>query len=536
MSLLVRAISIRSIGALCLLTIGFRLLQIAVFPVTQDEAYYFYWAKFPDFGYFDHPPFIAWLASLSNIIPGTPWAARLGGFLLASLMFTVMISLARLAGLKDRSSIYLALLLSQLNLGGLILGFIQTPDLPLAFFWLLALHEAAVAIKIDPRRWLTAGVMTGLGLTSKYTMAIMGLVFLYALMRKPRGLLSPWPYLGGLACLITFLPHLTWNYQHDWVSFRFQFGRGLKSEYHVDTNMGNKLPRALDAKVGSPEETLARTFKRPEKKKEPKPPKSKIEKASQRVGNYIGGQLGLWGLMIFPLAIGLWRKRQKNSLDPHVRSLLIASVTVPLGVFGILSPFQNIEANWPAVYVLGASVLLAGSLKLRPALYITGLGNLILIALLTIHAHYPLNKSKAHKDRILYETHGYEDLASYLKQVPGPLFADTYQNTSLISFYNPSQAVTQWPGITRLSEMIRRPEMMKTSYQTALESDQIFLITSNRIPPAIPGFSAKMLWELRDCVDGEFQIFSADDSRYLDLSCEKAVHRWTLAEYKPNTP
>ena len=216
----------RSALALIALIIFFRLIEVFIFPVTQDEAYYFYWSKYLDLGYLDHPPMVAILSTFSQLFPESPWSARMGGFLLTIIMLPIALSLAHIAGLRSQKALLIYLSLSFLSFAGLIMGFIQTPDLPLAVFWLLAIHEAAVALYSDPRRWITAGIMTGLGLMSKYTMVIIGFVFLYALLRKKRGLLSPWPFLGGLVCLITFSPHLAWNAQNDWVSFRFQYGRG----------------------------------------------------------------------------------------------------------------------------------------------------------------------------------------------------------------------------------------------------------------------------------------------------------------------
>ena len=174
-----KRLSTHAVITLFVLTCLFRFIQMYVFPVTQDEAYYFYWARFLDFGYFDHPPFIAWLGSLIQFAPSSVFVARLLGGILTCLMFPVILSLAKISGLKDKASIISALALTQLNLAGLLLGFIQTPDLPLAAFWLLAIHEAAYALKEDPKRWISAGIMTGLGLSSKYTMAIIGLSLIH---------------------------------------------------------------------------------------------------------------------------------------------------------------------------------------------------------------------------------------------------------------------------------------------------------------------------------------------------------------------
>jgi len=80
-------------------------------------------------------------------------------------------------------------------------------------------------------QWLLAiGVIAGFGALSKYIMLLFyfGLgvhLLIYKECRKH--LMNPWLYVAGLISLTIFSPVLIWNYQHDWVSFRFQFGRGL---------------------------------------------------------------------------------------------------------------------------------------------------------------------------------------------------------------------------------------------------------------------------------------------------------------------
>ena len=53
-------------------------------PVIQDEAYYFYWSLFPDFGYYDHPPLVSWLSYGSSLLPSSPISSRFGFLLLES--------------------------------------------------------------------------------------------------------------------------------------------------------------------------------------------------------------------------------------------------------------------------------------------------------------------------------------------------------------------------------------------------------------------------------------------------------------------
>ena len=53
-------------------------------------------------------------------------------------------------------------------------------------------------------------------------------LFLHLLIyRKTRKeILNPWFYAAGIISLTIFVPVLLWNAQHDWISFRWQLGKG----------------------------------------------------------------------------------------------------------------------------------------------------------------------------------------------------------------------------------------------------------------------------------------------------------------------
>ena len=328
--------------------------------------------------------------------------------------------------------------------------------------------------------------------------------------------------------MIAFLPHLTWNYQQDWVSFRFQFGRGLKSEYVVSGAEKVALPRAEEASPESREFLLGSAFDEPKKIK-PKKEKSAFQKGFERSSNYFGGQLMLWGLMIIPIGAAVFRRKWQNS-EVKDSSLLWAGIVVPVGLFALLSPFQKVEANWAAVYTISAAALLATwKFSYRGALITAG-GNLLLVGLVLLHAYSPLTTKKPSKDRILKETHGFDSLATKLDTLDRPIFGDTYQNISILSFYNPELKISQWPGIARMSEISRRNEMIYHSLDHLKENGGFYLVTNNQIPPQIPGFAIQSFQHYRDCL-GQLQVFEAPTEGFLDQACKKPVHRWYLARY-----
>ena len=63
--------------------------------------------------------------------------------------------------------------------------------------------------------------------------------------RLRRWLLSPWLYAGGAVAALVFLPVLAWNAAHDWISFRFQFGRVTEHAFDDFAGQGLKHSRAF---------------------------------------------------------------------------------------------------------------------------------------------------------------------------------------------------------------------------------------------------------------------------------------------------
>ena len=104
-------------------------------------------------------------------------------------------------------------------------------DQPFLLFWLFSLYCLCRFHHTSSPHWLILlGISTGFGALSKYITLLfyLGLFLYFALYKNQRHhLKNPWLYLAGFLSLLIFTPVLIWNYQNDWVSFRFQFRRGL---------------------------------------------------------------------------------------------------------------------------------------------------------------------------------------------------------------------------------------------------------------------------------------------------------------------
>jgi dolichol-phosphate mannosyltransferase len=216
-------------------------------PVMPQEAYYWNYSIHPDFSYHDHPPMVAWLIAAGELILGHgPAAVRLAALACGIVVIFFTYRLAR--RLVDREgAIVAAALAAVLPYFFFAGGGMMTPDTPLAAAWVAALYFFHRALVGGERpAWLGVGVAMGLGLLSKYTIALLApaaLVFCLLDKRARECLLRPEPYLAILVALAVFAPVVYWNSIHDWASFKFQtqdrFGTQLRFSLH--RLLGNAL-------------------------------------------------------------------------------------------------------------------------------------------------------------------------------------------------------------------------------------------------------------------------------------------------------
>src|SRR5690606_35351211 len=67
----------RQVVLITLLATVLRLALAASLPLVADEAYYWEWSRHLAYGYFDHPPAIAWLLAFGTALFGdTPLGVR----------------------------------------------------------------------------------------------------------------------------------------------------------------------------------------------------------------------------------------------------------------------------------------------------------------------------------------------------------------------------------------------------------------------------------------------------------------------------
>jgi hypothetical protein len=239
---------VRNTAATVLALVVLRLVSAAYTPLTFDEAYYWTWSKHLAGGYYDHPPMVAVLIRLGTLIAGdTELGVRLVSILLALPMsFAVYRSAEILFG--GRRVAATATILLNVTLMAAVGTMIVTPDAPLlvaSSFVLLCLAKV-----LETGRgawWLAVGAAVGAALLSKYTALFFGpaiLIWLIAVPKLRRWLLSPWPYLGGIVAFAFFSPVILWNADHQWVSFIKQLGRARIEDFTL-RYIGELIPTQI---------------------------------------------------------------------------------------------------------------------------------------------------------------------------------------------------------------------------------------------------------------------------------------------------
>lgn len=218
------------VRAALLVAIGLFLLRLFysagpdLFP---EEAYYWNYARHLDFGYLDHPPLVGWLIYLGTSIFGhCEFGIRV--FALVCSLVTVAFTYLTTSFFFGRKGGVMGALLAQALPFFFMTGLIMTPDSSLTACWAGMLYFLTrVIFDHSTRAWLGVGICLGLGMLSKYTIALLGPATLLFLLLDPPS--RVWfrrtaPYAAVLLAALIFSPVIIWNAGHGWASFAFQTG------------------------------------------------------------------------------------------------------------------------------------------------------------------------------------------------------------------------------------------------------------------------------------------------------------------------
>ncbi len=225
------------LGALALFVL--RAIYLPFTNLFPEEAYYWNYGQHLALGYLDHPPMIAWLIRLGSAVFGH---GELGVRIFAPVCSLVTTVFAfRLADLLyGRRAALMTCLLAQGLPFFFLSGWIMTPDAPLTACWAGLLYFLArVFFAGSARAWWGVGVCLGIGMLSKYTVALLGPATLLFLALDPPS--RPWfrrvlPYAAVALAILIFTPVIVWNATHHWASFAFQSTGRLHEPRHFSVH------------------------------------------------------------------------------------------------------------------------------------------------------------------------------------------------------------------------------------------------------------------------------------------------------------
>ncbi len=185
----------------------------------RDEFDYIACGDHLAWGYVDQPPLIPFLIHICRAVLGDSLRSiRFIPALASSLLVVQTAVLAREFGGRRfallLSAITVVIAPQYLSNGSLLGTNCLEPNL-----WMGCAYFAILAIKRnDPRYWLWFGVVAGIGMHEKYSIALFGFGIVVGLLltAQRRVFLDRWIWLGGLASFLIFLPNLLWNIHYHW--------------------------------------------------------------------------------------------------------------------------------------------------------------------------------------------------------------------------------------------------------------------------------------------------------------------------------
>jgi len=192
--------------------------------VFRDEMYYLAAAQHPSFGYVEFPPFVALVAGVSRAIFGeTALAIRLLPALAGVIIVLLTANIAAVlgGGLAAQTLAALAIALGPVFMGS---SGLLTMDPFDQLWWTLTAWVLVRMIKDQqPRRWITGGLVIGLGLLTKMPIAFYVIALLVGLLlsESRKLLFNRWLLFGGLIAAVLVLPYLLWQATHGFPLLEF---------------------------------------------------------------------------------------------------------------------------------------------------------------------------------------------------------------------------------------------------------------------------------------------------------------------------
>ncbi|WCE28680.1 ArnT family glycosyltransferase [Vibrio sp. SCSIO 43137] len=196
-------------------------LSISTLDLYVDEIQYWWWSLELDWGYYSKPPMVAVLIYLVTSLFGhSVFTIKLGAVLIYPLTSYIIYLLGQKL-ISEKVGFWAAVLFITLP-GVALSSTITSTDVLLFLFWSSAMLFFLRSIETNSWfDWIMCAVVCGLGLLTKYNMAIFSLSALgYMLFfGHARQLKNPRLWVMAAISLLILAPNFYWNYLNDFPTF-----------------------------------------------------------------------------------------------------------------------------------------------------------------------------------------------------------------------------------------------------------------------------------------------------------------------------
>ena len=189
------------------------LVQALCIGLNDDEAYYWRWSQQLAWGYFDHPPMIAFQIGLGYFL-----LKNLLGVRIVTIIFSLL-SVCLLECLIKPKKLWLFYTCIFSALSFAQFSYLTKPEVPLMFFSLLFFHVYRLFTKKTSLPVCVAlGLCMGFLVLSKLTGV---LVILFTVLSNLKLLKSKFFWLATVVMLLIVSPHLLWQFENSFPSLKF---------------------------------------------------------------------------------------------------------------------------------------------------------------------------------------------------------------------------------------------------------------------------------------------------------------------------
>ncbi|WP_158974568.1 glycosyltransferase family 39 protein [Cellulophaga sp. L1A9] len=359
------------------------LIQSYFTDLIFDEAYYWHYAQNMAWGYFDHPPMVAFLIKLSSFFFNGELGVRFMSCLL-SIGTLVFIWLVIDNPKKKEFVLHFFVLTFSMTLLNAY-GFFTLPDTPLLFFTAAFLYVykkfiAAPSVALS----IILGLIMSALMYSKYHAV---LVIVFVLLSNIKLVLNKYAWFAVFIALVSYLPHFLWLYENDFVSIK----------YHL--------------------------FERPNRA---------YEFNDYTVGFFVN-LLALFGLTFFWVYKALWKTKGTNLFNKALLFLTYGTL-----IFFFISSFnRRIQTQWIIVISISLAIIAFNYMleneNAKKWIFRMGLVNIVLL----IFIRFVLVFEEI--SPIHYESHGNKEWAASISDRVGDtpvVFENSYRNAPMYEFYS----------------------------------------------------------------------------------------------------